>query len=466
LGYVDVKKYQIGVCESLTAEIAIMNREAIALATDSAVTVRFRDNERINERIYTSATKIVALSKYRPVAVMVYGNAHFMGVPWETVIKRFRDELGTESFDELPDYASEFIKFLQFNNNIFKKPQEDHYAVQTIYSFFFYILKKIREQVKERTESVTNSELERSEIRNICKSVIEMQYKLWKQGSDVLNKRPRAFSVVKKRIYDIINRARKEVFEELPLSDDLNRKVINIAVWLFIKTRADLRSPDKSGLIVAGFGRKDIFPRLRSYFLQGRISSNLHISEGVSEDIGTLNDGSIIPFAQTDVVHTFMEGVNPQYQQLLDKNIEEILLKLPALIINQISQIDEKSKNRLLTNITGGLRNVAEEFRKKTTQLRHDQFVNPVTEIVRSLPKEELAEMAESLVNLTSLKRRLSSRESPTVGGPVDVAIISRGDGLIWIKRKHYFPSELNHHFFRNYYRRNYTDGQDQNTTN
>jgi len=441
----------------LTAEIAIMNREAIALATDSAVTVRFRDNE----RIYTSATKIVALSKYRPVAVMVYGNAHFMGVPWETVIKRFRDELGTESFDELPDYASELIKFLQFNNNIFKKPQEDHYAGQTIYSFFFYILKSIREQVIDRTKSATNSELEKSEIRKICKSIIEMQYKLWKQGSDVLNKRPRAFSVVKKRISDIVNRARKEVFEELPLSDDLNRKLTDIAIWLFIKTRADLRSPNNSGLIVAGFGRKDTFPRLRSYYLQGRISTNLHIREHESEDIGTLHDGRIIPFAQTDVVRTFMEGVNPEYQKALDTNIEEILLKLPAIILNQIPQIDEKSRNHLLSSITGGLRNVAEEFRKKTTQLRSAQFVNPVTEIVRSLPKEELAEMAESLVNLTSLKRRLSSRESPTVGGPVDVAIISRGDGLIWIKRKHYFPPELNHQFFRNYYRRNSTDDQD-----
>jgi len=26
-----------------------------------------------------------------------------------------------------------------------------------------------------------------------------------------------------------------------------------------------------------------------------------------------------------------------------------------------------------------------------------------------------------------------------TVAGPIDVAIISKGDGLIWIKRKHYF---------------------------
>lgn len=67
------------------------------------------------------------------------------------------------------------------------------------------------------------------------------------------------------------------------------------------------------------------------------------------------------------------------------------------------------------------------------------------------MPKNELAEMAEALVNLTSIKRRMSS-DAETVGGPVDVALISKGDGFIWIRRKHYFKPERNQHFFSNYY--------------
>ncbi len=39
-----------------------------------------------------------------------------------------------------------------------------------------------------------------------------------------------------------------------------------------------------------------------------------------------------------------------------------------------------------------------------------------------------------------------------TVGGPIDVVVISKGDGFVWIKRKHYFKPELNPHFFSNYY--------------
>jgi hypothetical protein len=45
------------------------------------------------------------------------------------------------------------------------------------------------------------------------------------------------------------------------------------------------------------------------------------------------------------------------------------------------------------------------------------------------------------------------STETETVGGPVDVAVISKGDGFVWIKRKHYFRPELNPGFFSNYFK-------------
>lgn len=65
---------------------------------------------------------------------------------------------------------------------------------------------------------------------------------------------------------------------------------------------------------------------------------------------------------------------------------------------------------------------------------------------VSILPKDELGAMAEALINLTSLKRRVTT-EKETVGGPTDVALISKGDGFVWVKRKHYFESGLNPDF-------------------
>lgn len=73
--------------------------------------------------------------------------------------------------------------------------------------------------------------------------------------------------------------------------------------------------------------------------------------------------------------------------------------------------------------------------------------------MLRTAPKEVLAELAESLVSITSLRQRVSG-DLETVGGPVDVALISKGEGFIWIKRKHYFDTELNPHYTTNYFRK------------
>jgi hypothetical protein len=67
--------------------------------------------------------------------------------------------------------------------------------------------------------------------------------------------------------------------------------------------------------------------------------------------------------------------------------------------------------------------------------------------MVLFMAKQELAHLAEALVNITSLKRKFSAGEE-TVAGPIDVAVISKNDGFVWVKRKHYFPSELNPRYF------------------
>ena len=89
---------------------------------------------------------------------------------------------------------------------------------------------------------------------------------------------------------------------------------------------------------------------------------------------------------------------------------------------------------------------------KKLADFKKNEFSRPITRVVSMLPKDGLAMTAEALVSLTSLKHKMSMKEE-TVGGPIDVAVISKGDGFVWMKRKHYFPRELNQQFLANYFR-------------
>jgi len=51
------------------------------------------------------------------------------------------------------------------------------------------------------------------------------------------------------------------------------------------------------------------------------------------------------------------------------------------------------------------------------------------------LPRAELASLAEAMVRLQGLKQRVSLA-TESVSGPVDVLLISKAEGLVWVKRK------------------------------
>jgi hypothetical protein len=58
----------------------------------------------------------------------------------------------------------------------------------------------------------------------------------------------------------------------------------------------------------------------------------------------------------------------------------------------------------------------------------------------------DLAAFAESLVTVRAMKRKVTVGPE-TVGGPIDVAVISRHEGYILVERKHYFDAELNRRY-------------------
>ncbi len=72
----------------------------------------------------------------------------------------------------------------------------------------------------------------------------------------------------------------------------------------------------------------------------------------------------------------------------------------------------------------------------------------PMRRVLGVLPVDEMAELAETLISLQSLKEKVT-KPSETVSGPIDVAVISRNEGLVWIKRKHYFDAEINSRYMQ-----------------
>ncbi len=216
----------------MTAEVAVLSRVGVALAADSAVTV---DSEA--GKVYTSADKLFQLSAVAPVGVMIYGNASFMDVPWETVLKTFRRRLGARAFDTLQ--------------------------------------------------------------------------------------------------------------------------------------------------------------------------------------------------------------VDPALRVAMDRDTAGLFQRFALALLDRVREHDAGLGDVLERELTPAISKLLDDVVGEWGALRQRDYVGPVMDMVRALPKDELALMAESLVNLDKFKRRVSRRQE-TVGGPIDVAVITKGDGFVWVRRKHYFKPELN----------------------
>jgi hypothetical protein len=424
----------------VTAEIAVMNQEAVALAADSAVS---------GPKIFTSANKIFALSKYHPVALMIYDSAQFLDVPWETIIKTYRAELGTRSFATLREQAAHFLGFFDRPNPLFpgEAQQAGNEAVFRVY--FRAMLDHIDGQLVER--AAEGEELTEHGIAAQTAEVIAETRDRWIAADDIPSLPGDQSKAVRASYGDAINRA-IETFEQLPLPDDTRSQLEELAAALVTKTLSNRFSPHHTGIVIAGFGRDEHFPTLFEFELETIALDRLKYVQKDESRTGSEHGPAVIrAFAQRDQVATFMQGMDVALSNAMLRYWSDELVRLVQKVADRLELGDEQAEE-ILRAMAPELGVMLEDYARELAELQSEMNVQPIIRVVAMMPKDELAAMAEALVNLTSFKRKVTEQEE-TVGGPIDVAVISEGDGLVWIKRKHYFKPELNPQFFANYNR-------------
>jgi hypothetical protein len=421
----------------MTAEVAILNSMGVALAADSAVSIGG------SGKVYNSANKLFALSKSQPVGIMVYGNARFMSVPWEVVIKHYRSNvLKEKAFNQLQDYAKSFIEFLE-KTVLFPAENEVMYAEMYARGVFDDVARYIDSEMKKYLTSHKNI-AKSIALKEMRKSVNEWLVNETAKSQHLLPLTPKEKTSFKSKNKANILRAISSFFGSvngLNLPKTVIDKLVN-CVFIRLFSIDDFLTP--SGVVIAGFGSNEIYPTKYQLQIEGRVGTRLKMKPAQVQEISVSNNASIAPFAQREMVDMFMCGIDPNYRKAIQNNLQEEFKKIAIETIPNLGISLSISDGKKLEKV---LQDQAKKVIDACAAVEKKNFVRPVLNSVAALPLDELAAMAEALVNLTSFKRRVTI-EPESVGGPIDVAVISKGDGFIWIKRKHYFKSDLNHHFF------------------
>lgn len=428
----------------MTAEVAVLNSQGVALAADSAVTLG-------DGKIYNSVEKLFRLSEVDPVAFMIYGNGSCCGTPWELVVKQFRELNSKVSFNTVKDYADNFINYIKNQTNLITKENRDHGIESILDDLYRSIFKKLHENIQRALEAVPSHDrvIGTDETLAFISSILDSEAQILEQQEYRLD-----FNAeVERSLFDdysiretLLNPARRNLSHIYQYVED---KCLRLSILYLTRVGS---IPSSAGLVFSGYGKEEFAPTVYTLKLVGLLG-DYAIAEREQQLSHTSRMGAsiIIPFAQADVVHSFISGFTPGLEsdiygwmgEAFNFITSSFVENIDSSLINKDNGDKESIYNQLHALATQAHYQFQVRFVEKIDAIR-----NPMVQMLAHLPKEEMAALAESLVQITALRRKMSNTLE-TVGGPVDVALVTKSDGFVWIKRKHYFERDLNYHFFQ-----------------
>ncbi len=179
---------------------------------------------------------------------------------------------------------------------------------------------------------------------------------------------------------------------------------------------------EKSGVVVAGFGENDAFPQLIHYHLASVVSGRLRCAKFEECSITYDNDAAVVPVAQRQMIDLFYRGIFP--------SISTKIVEIFGSTVRSLLKLDNEEESRKQTN------KLERAFKEELEGQIRSEYTGPLIEAVAALPLNDLSALAESLISLTAFRARMSANEEETVGGDVDVAVLSKGDGFVWVRKK------------------------------
>ena len=213
----------------MTSEIMIMNNDVIALAADSAITVD-------SEKTYNGVNKIFMLSNDPPMGIMIFGLAKFENISMETLIKEHSKKTDFKKLKNIINIKKDFLEYLSKVTNTTK-----------INEFLDYHLENFKEELINQ--------------KNTCNE---------------------------KEFYQFIESfSNFEIFESLKnaLESEKYTKKFENLIKEYEKSEINLNNLKKcfcsyifnisTGVVIAGFNKKDMFPSCVSFKIIGNIDDEI-----------------------------------------------------------------------------------------------------------------------------------------------------------------------------------------------
>lgn len=411
----------------MTSEVMIMNRQAVALAADSAVTYGGGP-----EPVVTlEAEKILALGPN--IALMVYSRGDVLGRSWSHIAHAFTREHGEADYETVEDAASAFFSFLDANRRLFPEHEENEEFEALMRAAFDTVLSHAKAMKGYPGGGYDDDAAAfRAALDLYLAHLKADELGTERERLEVFADLDRSRFV--ERYGAMLDALIGEALGEFGREEAMRAKLFDFAYM--IATQPAFLEP-YAGLVFAGFGSADVFPVYTHYYASILVDGVMKRAHDETTKVG-VEDGPnafLRTFAQAEMTHAFLRGVHPlMFDVMISLNLitneaaAEAALKEAGLSQEQIDAVLAKMRAESLPQLTG-------EFVHAAQSISQEEFINPFIKVVGASGKKQLAETAKALVELNILKTDLHMAQTG-VGGEVDVAMVSRTGGLEWYAKK------------------------------
>jgi hypothetical protein len=427
----------------MTAVVGLLNKKGVALAADSAVT----RNRGFEQKVTKNGNKMVRLSDVVPISVMLTGNGCFMRTQWDIIIRHYRQHRGDIKHETVEACLHDFFRYIA-----------DH----ALFCESDTVLNGIKYELDNLFRLIDN----------------ELDFMVKKRNNDGLLVSPRAYQ---KAFMSSLNRLSKNwlkngvcphfqdytqqdfhkyagsLFDEFIEENSYNegmpfnngnyplafltaiREPLENALMIRLTTRRNGKKDHIAELVFSGYGEKQVYPSLVSTIVYDGFDNrvNYHVRP---EDVICISDQrpvAICRFAQKDVTFSILSGMHRSYSNQIVEAINNSFTPWGDSIFTPApdDDIDFMDFNQKLGEIE------TEDLRKKFFRLTNhlmDRNIHVWEKALKDYDLQSMAALAESLIDLTGFHRILTFQQEG-VGGPVDVAVISKNDGFVWLNRKSWY---------------------------
>ena len=386
---------------------------------------------------------MLRLSSANPISVMITGSACLLYTPWDVIVRRYRQKHGNMIFPTVEACIEDFFSYIPTEKMFLSDDMGKEYLCYKLEDFWTQVVATVPEQEKKEDGTLINGK----KILKAFNERISSSIKCFTQ----CDKRPMfkdySFDQFMNYMGDMVD----ELFTQKTASDDLDfldedsypKDILNhikaafTEAFYYYATNGWDNSP--THLIFSGFGKDEDYPVLIRVMVDGGFDTRIcyHINKEDIYKISESNPVAICPFAQDDIMQALLTGIDPIFYNNVCEASEQLFDGLLHQLIFSATLNQEKGEElkKILDKVKyKDLKRQFIRFAKKLQTTERNQWLKAL----QNYDLQDMARLAENFIAMTSFERHMTFSQEG-VGGPIDLAIITKNNGFTWLNRKSWY---------------------------